>query len=66
MKMIAVRNFTSSPEVHRRLGKPGCGRKERVWIERTGFLGAAQGWDSAQGESEEVRAEQLATTVIRL
>ena len=27
--MIAVRNFTSSPGVHSRCGKPGCGRKEK-------------------------------------
>lgn len=36
---------------------------KRVWRERTGFLGAAQGWGSPQGESEDERAEHLATTV---
>ena len=40
------------------------GREEGV--KGTRFLGAAQGWGSAQGESEEVRAEYLATTVFTL
>lgn len=35
---------------------------KRVWMEETRFLGAAQGSGSAQGESEEVRAEHLATS----
>lgn len=63
--MIAVRNFTSSFGVHRRHGKPGCGRKGKS-VEGTRFLGTAQGWGSAQWESEEMRAEHLATTVFRL
>lgn len=36
---------------------------KRVWMGGTGFLGAAQGWGLLQGESEEVRAKYLATTV---
>lgn len=40
--MIAVRYFTSSPEVHSRLGKPGCGEERKrvwVWMGGAGFLG---------------------------
>lgn len=40
------------------------GREEGV--ERTGFLGAAQGGGSGQRESKKVRPEYLATTVFRL
>lgn len=54
MKMMAVRNVTSSPRLHSRLGKPGWqrkGRGERRWMEGARFRGAAQGWGST-AESE--------------
>lgn len=47
------------------MGSLGVGRREEG-VEETGFLGAAQGWGSAQVKSEKVRAEYLATTVFRL
>jgi hypothetical protein len=57
--MIAVRYFTSSPGVHSRLGKPGCGGERKrvwVWMGGAGFLGVSQGRGSLKGEREEIRA----------
>lgn len=58
--MIAVRYFTSSPGVHSRLGKPGCGEERKrvwVWMGGAGFLEVSQGRGSLQGEREEIRVK---------
>lgn len=47
------------------MGSLGVGGREEC-VEGTGLLAAAQGWGSAQGQSEAVRAEHLATTVFKL